>query len=171
MPFFSAFEGDRAIGFVALKIHNEYTIDMYTMGVLREYHRQGVGRAMLEAVEDYGRRNGFKFITVKTLEASAQYGSTNGPGHFILKAGSFRWRSFPSFGTRRTPAFSWQNTSVNIPSLCFMGPHYFKGRVGQVFAIDQAHGTARQPVAHSLLTLWMQVVMLTQVESRCHGGF
>lgn len=36
-PFFAAYDGDRAIGFVALKIHNSYTVDIYNLGVLREY--------------------------------------------------------------------------------------------------------------------------------------
>ncbi|NLW01994.1 MAG: GNAT family N-acetyltransferase [Clostridiaceae bacterium] len=103
MPFFSAFEGDRAIGFVALKIHNEYTIDMYTMGVLREYHRQGVGRAMLEAVEDYGRRNGFKFITVKTLDASAQYEPYERTRAFYFKSGFFPLEVFPLFWNEENP--------------------------------------------------------------------
>lgn len=61
------------IGFIALKVHNEYTVEMYNLGVLEEYHRQGVGHAMLTAVESYCRERGYKFITVKTLDSSAEY--------------------------------------------------------------------------------------------------
>ena len=32
MPFWTAFDGDRAIGFVALKIHNAYTAEICVMG-------------------------------------------------------------------------------------------------------------------------------------------
>ena len=35
-PFFVAYDGDKAIGFVALKIHNEYTADIYNLGILKE---------------------------------------------------------------------------------------------------------------------------------------
>ena len=54
MPFFAAFnKSNYAIGFVALKIHNEYSVEMFNLGVLEEYHRQGVGSALLTAVENY----------------------------------------------------------------------------------------------------------------------
>lgn len=42
-PFIVAFDGDKAVGFAALKIHNEYTADIYNLGVLREYHGMGIG--------------------------------------------------------------------------------------------------------------------------------
>jgi ribosomal protein S18 acetylase RimI-like enzyme len=51
MPFFAAFDGTKVIGFVALKVHNEYTVELYDFGVLEEYHRQGIGHAMLMTVE------------------------------------------------------------------------------------------------------------------------
>lgn len=97
MPFFAAFDGDKAIGFIALKIHNKYTMDMFNLGVLQEYHRQGVGHAMLEAVEDYGRKNGFKFITVKTLDASAQYEPYERTRAFYFKNGFYPLEVFPLF--------------------------------------------------------------------------
>lgn len=36
-PFFAAYDGNEAIGFVALKIHNSYTADIYNLGVLKEW--------------------------------------------------------------------------------------------------------------------------------------
>lgn len=103
MPFFAAFDGDRAIGFIALKIQNAYTMDMYNLGVLKEYHRQGVGGALLKAVEDYGRRNGFKFITVKTLDASADYEPYDRTRAFYLKNGFYPLEVFPLFWNEENP--------------------------------------------------------------------
>ncbi|MDI9513469.1 MAG: GNAT family N-acetyltransferase [Clostridiaceae bacterium] len=103
MPFFAAFDGDKAIGFIALKIHNKYTMDMFNLGVLQEYHRQGVGHAMLEAVEDYGRKNGFKFITVKTLDASAQYEPYERTRAFYFKNGFYPLEVFPLFWNEENP--------------------------------------------------------------------
>lgn len=48
-PFIAAFDGNRAVGFAALKIHNEYTTDIYNIGVLREYHRMKIGHRLVEA--------------------------------------------------------------------------------------------------------------------------
>lgn len=72
-PFFAAFEGVKAIGFVALKIHNRYTADIYNLGVLEEYHRQGIGHDLVLATEKHCKSNGYLFLTVKTLDESAIY--------------------------------------------------------------------------------------------------
>ena len=45
-PFVAAYD-DKAVGFAALKIHNIYTADIYNLGVLREYHRMGIGLKLL----------------------------------------------------------------------------------------------------------------------------
>jgi len=80
MPFFAAFVdageaivfdyGD-AIGFAALKIHNEYTAEVCVMGVLQSYHRQGVGKMLIERCVEECRRAGRLFLTVKTLDESS----------------------------------------------------------------------------------------------------
>lgn len=87
MPFFAAFDEAKVIGFVALKVHNEYTVDMYNLGVLEEYHRQGVGHTVLMAVENYYKENNYKCITVKTLDSSAQYEPYERTKTFYLKMG------------------------------------------------------------------------------------
>ena len=43
------------IMFAALKIHNDYTADIYNLGILREYHRLGIGHQLLEACVEYYR--------------------------------------------------------------------------------------------------------------------
>lgn len=72
-PFFAAFEGERAIGFITLKIHNEYTADVYNLGVLEQYHRQKIGHALINICVDYCKGHGFIYLTVKTLDSSAEY--------------------------------------------------------------------------------------------------
>ena len=44
-PFFAVYDENKPIGFVALKIHNEYTADIFNFGILEQYHRQGIGRS------------------------------------------------------------------------------------------------------------------------------
>ena len=72
MPLYAAYDGDKAIGFVALKVHNSYTSEVYVMGVLQEYHRQGVGRELVELCEKHCKDNGAEFLTVKTLDSSRE---------------------------------------------------------------------------------------------------
>ena len=103
MPFFAAFDRNKVIGFLALKVHNEYTVDMYNLGVLEKYHRQGVGHAMLIAVESYCKENGYRFITVKTLDSSAQYEPYERTRSFYLKNGFYPLEVFPLFWNEENP--------------------------------------------------------------------
>ncbi|MCL2462589.1 MAG: GNAT family N-acetyltransferase [Defluviitaleaceae bacterium] len=68
LPFFAAYADDsEPIGFAALKPHNEYTAEVCVMGVLRPYHRQGAGKALIDRCVDECARAGRVFLTVKTL--------------------------------------------------------------------------------------------------------
>jgi len=87
MPFFAAYDGDKAIGFLALKIHNEYTGDVFVIGVLEEYHRHGVGARLLAAAEEYLRERNYRYLTVKTLDASCDYEPYKRTRAFYFKQG------------------------------------------------------------------------------------
>jgi len=72
MPFYVAFDDDKAIGFVALKVHNPYTAEVCVMGVLQEYHRYGIGKRLVESCEKYCIDNKMEYLTVKTLDESRE---------------------------------------------------------------------------------------------------
>ena len=70
MPFYVALAGQQPIGFVALKIHNAYAVEICVMGVLAAYHHQGIGRRLIAECESYCFNNQVAFLTVKTLDES-----------------------------------------------------------------------------------------------------
>lgn len=72
MPFFAAFDGEKAVGFVAIKVHNAYTSEVCVMGILKDYHRQGIGQRLIGLCEVYCARCGMEFLTVKTLDSSRE---------------------------------------------------------------------------------------------------
>ena len=72
MPFYAVLDGESAVGFVALKVHNADTAEVFVMGVRKPYHRQGIGRALIGRCEAYCRANGQTFLTVKTLDTSRE---------------------------------------------------------------------------------------------------
>ncbi len=67
MPFLAFIEDGEAVGFLAIKRHNQYTAEVCVMGVLQAYHRQGLGRRLIDACILHCKENGYKFLTVKTL--------------------------------------------------------------------------------------------------------
>jgi len=86
-PFFAAYDGARAVGFLALKLHNEYTGDVHSIGVLEEYHRHGIGAQLLAMAEEYLRERNYRYLTVKTLDASADYEPYERTRKFYFKQG------------------------------------------------------------------------------------
>ena len=86
-PFFAAYDNEKAIGFLALKIHNAYTGDVHSVGVLEEYQRHGLGAKLLVAAENYLRAKDYKYLTVKTLDASADYEPYERARKFYQKQG------------------------------------------------------------------------------------
>jgi ribosomal protein S18 acetylase RimI-like enzyme len=60
---------DQAVGFLTLVEHSAFAAEIHVMAVLEAYHRQGVGRALVNAAEAYLRERQFEFLQVKTLSA------------------------------------------------------------------------------------------------------
>lgn len=104
MPFFAAYDrDDKPVGFVALKIHNPYTAEIYNLGVLKPWHRKGAGGLLVNAAEDYCRANGYRFLTVKTLDASAHYQPYEATRAFYYKNGFCPLEMFPLFWDADNP--------------------------------------------------------------------
>lgn len=102
-PFFAVYENECPIGFLALKIHNPYTADIFNMGLLEEYHRQGMGASLVAAAEKYCVANGFQYLTVKTLDNSAIYEPYEQTRNFYRKAGFIPLEVFSSFWNEENP--------------------------------------------------------------------
>ena len=70
--FFCAIEKDYVVGFLYLKQTGKDTVELAVMGVLKEYHRKGIGRALFEyakeSVKESVKESGYSFIQVKTVK-------------------------------------------------------------------------------------------------------
>ena len=67
MPSMLVRDGDEVIGFITIKFHFPECADIWCMGILPKYHRTGTGRALLEALEAHLKKEGVKFLQVKTV--------------------------------------------------------------------------------------------------------
>ncbi|MDR2569470.1 MAG: GNAT family N-acetyltransferase [Oscillospiraceae bacterium] len=95
MPFYAAFDDDMVVGFVALKIHNAFTAEICVMGVLQKYHRQGVGKQLIESCERYCKTNKMEYLTVKTLDESRESNSYKKTRFFYMSMGFKPLEVFP----------------------------------------------------------------------------
>ena len=66
--FFCAMEKDKVVGFLYLKQTGKDTVELAVMGVLKEYHRKGIGRALFEYAKESVKESGYSFIQVKTVK-------------------------------------------------------------------------------------------------------
>jgi len=103
MPFYAAYNNDTPIGFVAIKVHNAYTAEICVMGVLKEYHRQGIGKMLVKCCDEYCRENKMDFLTVKTLDESRESKSYEKTRLFYLSVGFKPLEIFPLLWDKDNP--------------------------------------------------------------------
>ena len=60
------------LGFLCLKQHTPEAAELYVIGVRREHHRRGVGRALVAEAERWCRSRGIRYLQVKTLGPSRE---------------------------------------------------------------------------------------------------
>jgi GNAT superfamily N-acetyltransferase len=61
---------DDIVGFATVRPTSEDALELHVMGVLADWHRRGVGGALVERAAAYARAEGFALLHVKTLAAS-----------------------------------------------------------------------------------------------------
>jgi ribosomal protein S18 acetylase RimI-like enzyme len=103
LPFYASFDYGKAIGFVALKPHNPFTSEIYVMGILKEYHRQGIGRGLVDCCERYSCDNNVEYLTVKTLDESRKSNSYEKTRLFYLSMGFKPLEVFPTLWDKDNP--------------------------------------------------------------------
>lgn len=67
------------VGFLYLKESGRHAVEPAVLGVLKEYHRHGVGRSLFLKSKAEARRLGYSFIRVKTVQMGKYriYDNTN----------------------------------------------------------------------------------------------
>ena len=101
-PFFAALAAEKPIGFLCLKETGKETVELSVMGILKDYHRKGVGRILFEQAKKAARNRGYSFMQVKTVQIGryAAYDATN---RFYLSLGFKEFELFPTLWDERNP--------------------------------------------------------------------
>ena len=102
LPFFACYMDDQAVGFIVLKETSPYTCEIYCMGVLKENHRQGIGKKLFNQFEAYAREFKYKFIQVKTVE-QGHYDDYDLTNAFYKSVGFYELEVLPDFWDKQNP--------------------------------------------------------------------
>ena len=84
--FFCAYDSNRPVGFLYLKETGKDTVELYVMGVLMEFHRNGIGRELFDRAKKAAIQGGYSFIQVKTVQMG-RYDAYNRTNKFYLSLG------------------------------------------------------------------------------------
>ena len=101
-PFFAAVDAEKVIGFLCLKETGKETVELSVMGVLKDYHRRGIGRKLFERAKKAAGNHGYSFMQVKTVQMGryAEYDATN---RFYRSLGFKEFELFPTLWDERNP--------------------------------------------------------------------
>ena len=100
--FLAAKEGETYAGFLCLKETGKDTIELAVMGVLKECHRKGLGRALVEEAKRIAKAEGYSFMQVKTVQMGMyeDYDRTN---RFYVSVGFKEFEVFPTLWDELNP--------------------------------------------------------------------
>ncbi len=101
-PFWADLEGDTVRGFLSLKETSPCAAELAVMGVLPEYHRQGIGRALFAAFRQYALDRGCLFLQVKTVQ-EGRYPAYDGTNAFYRSLGFRELECFPTLWDEANP--------------------------------------------------------------------
>lgn len=99
--FFCAYDRNRPVGFLCLKETGNATVELYVMGIRKEYHRRGIGRLLFRQAREAAGA-GYAFMQVKTVQMGKyeEYDRTN---RFYLALGFREFEVFPTLWDEGNP--------------------------------------------------------------------
>ena len=95
-------ESGEELGFLTLAPTGKDTVELAVMGVKKEHHRKGIGRALFLAAKTAAREAGFSFLQVKTVRMGVypEYDATN---RFYLALGFKEFEVMPELWSEENP--------------------------------------------------------------------
>lgn len=100
--FFAAVKEEKTIGFLCLKQTGKDTVEVSVMGVLKEFHRHGIGRKLFMKAREKAIKDGFSFIQVKTVQMG-QYDNYDNTNKFYTSLGFKEFEIFPTLWDEWNP--------------------------------------------------------------------
>ena len=100
--FLAAKENGEYAGFLCLKETGKDTVELAVMGVLKEFHRHGLGRKLFEEAKKIATEAGYSFMQVKTV-AMGKYPDYDKTNLFYISCGFREFEVFPELWDEDNP--------------------------------------------------------------------
>ncbi len=97
-----AIDNTEYVGFLCLKETGKDTLELAVMGVLKEYHRQGIGRKLFMIAKDIACEKGYSFLQVKTVQMG-RYKDYDDTNRFYISLGFKEFEVFPTLWDEANP--------------------------------------------------------------------
>ena len=117
MPMILAKDKSEVIGFISLKKHNLQTAEIHVMGIIEKYHRQKIGKTLIEKAESYLASVNFEYLTVKTLSESRTNEEYDRTRRFYLAMGFTPLEEFKTLWDEHNPCLFLVKTLSKSGSL------------------------------------------------------
>ncbi|MBP5695882.1 MAG: GNAT family N-acetyltransferase [Treponema sp.] len=75
----ASYDDEKPLGFLCLKETGRETVELAVMGVAKDFHRKGIGKALFLRARDIAVEKGYSFMQVKTVKMGVyeDYDRTN----------------------------------------------------------------------------------------------
>lgn len=100
--FFCAYKDKQPVGFLYIKETGKDTAELAVMGVLKEYHRHGIGKSLFEHAKNAAKEAGYSFLQVKTVQMG-RYEDYDNTNKFYLSLGFKEFEVFPTLWDEWNP--------------------------------------------------------------------
>ena len=100
--FFCAYKDEKPVGFLYMKQTGKDTAELAVMGVLKEYHRAGIGKALFKYAKNVISEKGYSFMQVKTVQMG-KYEDYDRTNRFYLSLGFKEFEVFPTLWDEQNP--------------------------------------------------------------------
>lgn len=99
---FVAMREEMPIGFLCIKNTGKGTVELSVMGVLKEWHRHGIGRELFMFAKEKAIKDGFSFLQVKTVQMG-RYDNYDDTNKFYISLGFKEFEVFPTLWDESNP--------------------------------------------------------------------
>ncbi len=103
MPTLLVNDGENVIGFLTVKMHFPQSAEIHCMAIHPDYHRQGIGRQLIQELENHLLSQDVKLLQVKTVSEARECPAYAKTRDFYHSVGFVPLEVFPTMWDESNP--------------------------------------------------------------------